>query len=74
MESNVGKVGKVMVENKNCPCEIVKELEKKVEDQKERLNKGSVEFATINTKLNMLMAILGAIGTAVVGLVVKMMF
>lgn len=74
MESNVGKVGKVMVENKNCPCETVKELEKKVEDQKERLNKGSVEFATINTKLNMLMAILGAIGTAVVGLVVKMMF
>lgn len=63
-----------MVENKNCPCETVKELEKKVEDQKERLNKGSVEFATINTKLNMLMAILGAIGTAVVGLVIKMMF
>lgn len=59
---------------KNCPCETVKELEKKVEDQKERLNKGSVEFATINTKLNMLMAILGAIGTAVVGLVIKMMF
>ncbi|MEG0614890.1 MAG: hypothetical protein RR540_03965 [Oscillospiraceae bacterium] len=31
-----------------------------------------VEFATINTKLNMLMCILGAIGVAVLGVVVKM--
>ena len=63
-----------MDDRPSCPCENVKALEKEVQEQKERLYKCQVDFATINVKLNMLMAILGVIGTAVVGIVIKMLF
>lgn len=63
-----------MNDEKNCPCEAVKELQKIVKEQDRRLADGDKLFAVINTKLNMLMAILGTVGVAVVGVVVKLAF
>ena len=60
-------------ESKKCPCDTVKELEKRVEDQKDKLANGTTQFAVINTKLNLIMAVMGAIGTALVGVIVKML-
>ncbi len=60
-------------ENKKCPCDTVRELEKKVEEQKDKLAKGETQFAVINTKLNLIMGVLGTVGAALVGIIVKMM-
>ena len=60
-------------ENKKCPCDTVRELEKKVEEQKDKLAKGEKQFAVINTKLNIIMGVLGTVGAALVGIIVKMM-
>ena len=50
-----------------------RELEKKVEEQKDKLAKGETQFAVINTKLNLIMGVLGTVGAALVGIIVKMM-
>lgn len=62
---------------KECPCEAVEQLIELVEKHEERLDKhderlerGNVDFAVISTKLNIIMAVLAAIGVAVCGAVV----
>ena len=60
-----------MSEEKQCPCDTVIELRKKTDEQEKRLNDGNVNFAVINTKLNLIMAVMSAIGTALVGVIVK---
>lgn len=63
------------MENKNnCPCEAVKNLQKIVERHELQLNEGKTNFATINTKLNFVIGIMSAVGVAVLGCVVKMVF
>ena len=68
-----------MGENKhdNCPCEAVQQLielvnqhETRLDKHDERLERGNVDFAVINTKLNIVMAVMAAIGVAICGAVV----
>lgn len=73
-----------MEEKKNCPCEAVRQLadlvakhedrlekmDERLEKQDERLERGNVNFAVISTKLNIIMAVLAAVGVAVCGAVV----
>ena len=66
-------------QNEKCPCHAVKELEKTVQQHRlqlakhqERLGRGNVEFAAISTKLNIIMAILSAVGIAVCGALISM--
>ena len=61
----------------NCPCEAVEQLIQLVNQHEDRLDKhdarlerGNVDFAVISTKLNIIMAVLAAIGVAVVGAVI----
>ena len=61
-----------MSEEKKCPCDTVRDLEKKVEEQKDQLADGTTQFAVINTKLNLIMGVLGTIGAALVAVIVKM--
>ena len=61
-----------MNDEKQCPCQTVIDLQNKATEQEKRLNDGNVNFAVINTKLNLIMAVMGAIGTALVGVIVKM--
>lgn len=63
-----------MGDKKECPCQTVIDLQAKAEDQERRLWQGDTQFAVINTKLNILMAVLGAIGVSVVGVVVTLIF
>lgn len=61
-----------METNCSSSCEELKHLRRDFElyrdDTEKRLARGDVALATINIKLNWLIAILGAIGTAVLGL------
>lgn len=61
-----------MEETKSCPCDTVRELEKIVDNQRNQLAKGETQFAVINTKLNLIMWVLSAVGVAVIGVMVKM--
>ena len=63
-----------MGEEKKCPCDTVVELQETVDDQRDQLAEGNVQFAVINTKLNLIMWVLSAVGIAVIGVVVKMIF
>ena len=61
----------------NCPCEAVEQLiqlvnqhEDRLDKHDERLERGNVDFAVINTKLNVVMAVMAAIGVAICGAVV----
>lgn len=64
-----------MPENKNdCPCEAVRKLEKIVERHDRRLDDGNVQFAVISTKLNIIMAVVGAVGVALAGSIVALIF
>jgi len=66
------------MEKANChpPCEEVKRLREDFEDYcqktEKRLDEGSTRFAVIDTKLNWLIAILGSIGAAVLGVLLKL--
>lgn len=62
-----------MEENKKCPCDAVIELEKKIEKQTADLYKGETQFAVINTKLNLIMGVLGTVGATLVGIIIKIM-
>ena len=42
-----------------------------VEKHEQRLGRGNIEFAVISTKLNIIMAILAAVGVAVCGAVIS---
>lgn len=70
-----------MGENKhdNCPCEAVEQLielvnqhETRLDKHDERLERGNVDFAVINTKLNIVMAVLGAVGVAMCGAIIAL--
>lgn len=54
-----------------CPCEAVKELQKIVSEHDKRLGKGDTQFAVINTKLNIIMGILSAVGLAVCTVLIR---
>lgn len=60
-------------ENKQCPCQTVKDLEKQVDEQRSQLAKGETQFAVINTKLNLIMGVLGTVGASLVGIIIKLM-
>lgn len=60
-----------------CPvngCERVRTLESKVESLEAKAASHDVTFAKINTKLNGILWACGVIGTAVIGVLVKMIF
>ncbi len=57
---------------KSCPCEAMKDLQKKVDDQEKQLAKGETQFAVINTKLNLIMWVLATVGAAVIGVAIKL--
>ena len=71
----------MITDDKKCPCEAVRELktivgqhEEHLQRHDEQLCKGTTNFAVINTKLNIVLGVLAAVGTAVCGVVIKMMF
>ena len=59
---------------KQCPCDAVIELEKIVDIQRDKLAQNDTQFAVINTKLNLIMWVLSAVGIAVISMVIKMIF
>lgn len=62
-----------MSDEKKCPCQDVINLQAQCKEQEQRLNDGNVQFAVINTKLNLIMAVMGTIGAALIGVVIKLM-
>ena len=63
-----------MENTRECPCEAVKELKSIVERHDQQLKDGSVQFAVINTKLNIVLGVMAAVGVALCGVIVKMIF
>jgi len=57
-----------------CPYEYVRELQDEVKKHRTELAKGDIRFAVIDTKLNLIIAIMAFLGAAVGGVVVSMMF
>lgn len=55
-------------------CDALKELEKRVDDHDDRLAKGDTNFAVVNVKLNLIIGIMSAVGVALAGVIVKMIF
>ena len=66
------------MERADCwsPCEDVKRLREEFDSYcqktEKRLDEGSTRFAVIDTKLNWLIAILGSVGAAVLGVLLKL--
>lgn len=60
-----------MSEFHGTPCPELKKLMEIVEAHEQRLGRGNIEFAVISTKLNIIMAILAAVGVAVCGAVIS---
>ena len=56
------------------PCESLKELQKEVEKHGLELAKGTTNFVVINTKLNMIIAVMGVLGVAICSVMAKYMF
>ncbi|MDD6612693.1 MAG: hypothetical protein ACI3XW_02615 [Butyricicoccus sp.] len=63
----------------SCPCHELDELKQitqqhtvQIAKHEERLGRGNIEFAVISTKLNIIMAILAAVGIAVCGAVISL--
>ena len=63
-----------MEENKNCPCVRCVEFDGLIKKHEEQLHKGDTNFAVINTKLNVVLGVLAVVGTAICGVIVKMLF
>lgn len=55
-------------------CKALEELEKRVDDHDDRLAKGDTNFAVVNVKLNLILGVMSAIGVAIAGVIVKMIF
>lgn len=51
-----------------------KELEERIKDLEERMAQKDVEFAVINTKLTAILWGVGVTGTALIGVLIKMVF
>ena len=60
-----------MPETHVTPFPELKKLMEIVEKHEQRLGRGNIEFAVISTKLNIIMAILAAVGVAVCGAVIS---
>ena len=60
-----------MPETHGTPCPELKKLMEIVEKHEQSLGRGNIEFAVISTKLNIIMAILAAVGVAVCGAVIS---
>lgn len=58
----------------NCPCMKCAEFDELIKKHEEQLHKGDTTFAVINTKLNVVIGVLAAVGTAICGVIVKMIF
>ena len=58
----------------NCPCLRCVEFDERIKKHEEQLHKGDTTFAVINTKLNIVLGVMAAIGTAICGVIVKMAF
>ncbi|MDO4287538.1 MAG: hypothetical protein Q4C40_07420 [Eubacteriales bacterium] len=65
-------------QNQACVCHELEELTAiarqhtvQIAKHEERLSRGNIEFAVISTKLNIIMAILAAVGIAVCGAVIS---
>ena len=65
---------RVRVPGLQCPCDSVRELQNEVKKHRTELAKGDIRFAVIDTKLNLIIAIMAFLGAAVGGVVVSMMF
>ena len=55
-------------------CDALKDLEKRVDDHDDRLAKGDTNFAVVNVKLNLIIGIMSAVGAALAGVLLKMVF
>lgn len=62
----------------SCTCHAVEDVQEMIQQHtvqlakhEERLGRGNIEFAVISTKLNIIMAILAAVGVAVCGAVIS---
>jgi len=51
-----------------------KELEDRIKDLEERMAQKDIEFAVINTKLTAILWGVGVTGTALIGVLIKMVF
>ena len=54
--------------------DTMKEMEDRIKKLEDRMNKKDVEFAVINTKLTAILWGIGVIGTAIIGVLVKMIW
>jgi len=54
--------------------ENIKELEDRIKSLEDRMAQKDVEFAVINTKLTAILWGIGVTGTAVIGVLIKMIF
>lgn len=52
----------------------LKDLEDRIKDLEERMAQKDVEFAVINTKLTAILWGVGVTGTALIGVLIKMVF
>lgn len=54
--------------------DIITKLEERVEDLEKRMAQKDTEFAVINTKLSAILWGVGVTGTALIGVLIKMLF
>lgn len=54
--------------------DTMKEIEERVKALENRMAKKDVEFAVINTKLTAILWGIGVIGTAIIGVLIKLIF
>lgn len=54
--------------------EEISKLKSRIEALEKRVAEHDVQYAVINTKLSAILWVLGAIGTAVIGILVKFLF
>lgn len=66
MEATIRQVVTLSVE--------LKDLEDRIKDLEERMAQKDVEFAVINTKLTAILWGVGVTGTALIGVLIKMVF
>ena len=52
----------------------IKDLEERVKQLEERMSEKDVQFAVINTKLTAILWGVGVTGTAIIGVLIKMLF
>ena len=63
-----------MVVCEKCPCDTLKGVQESIKTHEKSLAKGDIQFAVINTKLNIVLGVMATIGIALCGIILKMMF